>query len=106
MSAQFLHSPVAREGERDSILARAAAAVAPGGVLLVAGHAGWPSWLEAEEAPIEFNFPTTADVRESLGIDAADWVVDTEERVTREVTAPDGEVGTRPDNVLRMHRLR
>jgi hypothetical protein len=40
-----------------------------------------------------------------VGIDPAGWVVDTDETVTREVTAPDGEAVTRPDNVLRMHRL-
>lgn len=41
VSAHFLHSPV--EMPREEILRSAAAAVAPGGVLLVVGHAGWPA---------------------------------------------------------------
>ncbi|WP_030275640.1 FAD-dependent oxidoreductase [Streptomyces sp. NRRL B-24484] len=42
--AQYLHSEV--ELPRDAILRRAAAAVAPGGTLLVVGHAGPPSWQQ------------------------------------------------------------
>ncbi|WP_348652184.1 class I SAM-dependent methyltransferase [Streptomyces sp. 71268] len=41
VSAHFLHSPV--ELPRGQILRTAAAAVAPGGTLLIVGHAGWPS---------------------------------------------------------------
>lgn len=44
VSAHFLHSPV--EMPREAILRSAAAAVAPGGVLLVVGHAGWPAGEE------------------------------------------------------------
>ncbi|MEV7177534.1 FAD-dependent oxidoreductase [Kitasatospora sp. NPDC093679] len=42
--AQYLHSDV--ELPRDAILRRAAEAVAPGGTLLVVGHAGAPSWQQ------------------------------------------------------------
>ncbi|TDD60239.1 SAM-dependent methyltransferase, partial [Actinomadura rubrisoli] len=42
VSAQFLHSPAGPP--REPILRAAAAAVAPGGVLLIAGHAGPPPW--------------------------------------------------------------
>ncbi|MDF2444035.1 MAG: hypothetical protein JWR01_2238, partial [Subtercola sp.] len=41
VSAQFLHSPV--ELPRVEILSAAAAAVAPGGRLLIVGHSGLPS---------------------------------------------------------------
>ncbi|MGD8166040.1 class I SAM-dependent methyltransferase [Herbiconiux sp. P16] len=42
VSACFLHSPVAFP--REEVLRRAAGAVAPGGHLLVVGHAGFPPW--------------------------------------------------------------
>jgi SAM-dependent methyltransferase len=42
VSACFLHSPVAFP--REEVLRRAATAVAPGGYLLVVGHASFPSW--------------------------------------------------------------
>lgn len=101
VSAQFLHSPVAADGERETILRRAADAVAPGGRLLVAGHAGWPSWLE--NPPFDYHFPTTAEVLASLSVD---WWVETDEVVERELTGPDGQLGWRKDNVLRIQRDR
>ncbi|WP_163511139.1 class I SAM-dependent methyltransferase [Fodinicola acaciae] len=102
VSAQFLHSPVAADGERDDILRGAAKAVAPGGRLLVAGHAGWPSWLE--NPPFDYHFPTTAEV---LALIPGDWQVETDETIVRELTGPDGRQGTRKDNVLRVrHRVR
>jgi SAM-dependent methyltransferase len=103
VSAQFLHSPVAVDGEREEILRHAAAAVAPGGSLLVVGHGGWPSWQEAP--PFEHHFPTTAEVLDSLGLESAQWVVELEEVVERDFPDPDGRPGHREDNVLRVRRL-
>jgi hypothetical protein len=103
VSAQFLHSPVAVDGEREAILRRAAAAVAPRGVLLVVGHAGWPSWLE--EPPFEHHFPTTAEVLEALDLEPGRWSVELEEVVERDFPDPDGRPGVREDNVLRLRRL-
>jgi SAM-dependent methyltransferase len=105
VSAQFLHSPVAAEGEREAVLRRAAAAVAPGGVLLVAGHAGWPSW-QREDPPFDYHFPTTGEVLEVLDLDPGRWRVQLEELVEREVPDPEGRPGRREDNVLRIERLR
>jgi SAM-dependent methyltransferase len=103
VSAQFLHSPVAPAGEREDILRKAAAAVAPGGTLLVAGHAGWPSWMT--EPPFDFAFPTTAGVLAALELEPGRWQVELEEVVEREVPDPDGNPGLRADNVLRVRRL-
>jgi SAM-dependent methyltransferase len=102
VSAQFLHSPVAAGGEREEILRRAAAAVAPGGTLLVVGHAGWPSWQEAP--PFEHHFPTTGEVLDALGLEPGRWVVELEEVVERDFPDPDGRPGHREDNVLRVRR--
>ncbi|MGM1058659.1 SAM-dependent methyltransferase [Saccharothrix sp. Mg75] len=100
VSAQFLHSEWAAEGERDSILARAAEAVAPGGVLLVVGHAGWPSFVT--EPPIDHRFATNAEVLAHLDL-GDDWVVEVDESVEQEVTHGDRH-GTRADHVLRVRR--
>jgi len=102
VSAQFFHSPVASDGERDKILRRAADAVAPGGRLLVAGHAGAPSWHDADH---DVHFPTTADVLDALDLDPARWQVETQEVVEREMSGPDGQPGHRQDNVVRVRRL-
>lgn len=102
VSAQFLHSSVAAEGERENILARAAEAVAPGGRLLVVGHAGWPTWAE-HDPPVEIRFPTNADVLASLAL-GQEWVVEVDEAVEREMVSHEGVHGTRSDVVLRVRR--
>nr|BFE51814.1 class I SAM-dependent methyltransferase [Saccharothrix mutabilis subsp. capreolus] len=104
VSAQFLHSPVERDGERDTVLKRAKDAVAPGGVLVVGGHAGWPTW-QHDHPHQDHRFPTTADVLAALDLDQ-DWVVETDDVVEREHNSPDGVPGTRTDNVVRVRRLR
>ncbi|MEV5754466.1 class I SAM-dependent methyltransferase [Actinoallomurus sp. NPDC052308] len=103
VSAQFLHSPVAGAGEWEAILASAAAAVGPGGTLLVIGHAGWPSWFE--EPPMDFRLPANSDVLDVVAAGPGEWAVDTDEVLTRELTGPEGEAGTRDDTILRVHRL-
>ncbi|ANN17698.1 SAM-dependent methyltransferase [Amycolatopsis orientalis] len=103
VSAQFFHSPVAEDGERDKALRRAAEAVAPGGTLVVAGHAGWPTWME--EPPHEHvHFPTPAEVLEALTLDESEWTVEAQDVVTRDFPGPEGQAGTRSDNVLRVRR--
>jgi SAM-dependent methyltransferase len=102
VSAQFLHSPVAQKGERETILRRAASAVAPGGILLVAGHAGWPSWVT--EPPHDVHFPTTGEVLAALDLEPGRWRVEREELIEREVADPEGRPGRRADNILRLRR--
>jgi SAM-dependent methyltransferase len=98
VSAQFFHSPVEVDGQRDSVLRKAAAAVEPGGVLLIAGHAGWAS--NQHDHPHDVHFPTTAEVLTALDL-GPDWQVETDDLVTRDVP----ELGTRSDNVLRVRHL-
>jgi SAM-dependent methyltransferase len=61
VSAQFLHSPI--EMPRGEILRRAAAAVAPGGSLLVVGHFGAPPGAPAERAAAERHYAEHAAER-------------------------------------------
>ncbi|MFI7705014.1 FAD-dependent oxidoreductase [Nonomuraea sp. NPDC049480] len=101
VSAHYLHSPV--DLPREKILRAAAAAVAPGGVLLIAGHAGWPSW--EENPPFDAHFPTPQEVLDAMELAEGEWEVLRSEEVERPQSAPDGRPGTRMDNVLKVRRL-
>ncbi|MFC9439287.1 class I SAM-dependent methyltransferase [Nocardia sp. NPDC057030] len=102
VTAQYLHSPVAEIDEREEILRRAAAAVAPGGQLLIVGHAEWPSWVETP--PHDVHFPTTAEVLATLALTPTEWTVETDALAERDHTGPEGQPGVRRDNVLRIRR--
>ncbi|MYX39113.1 MULTISPECIES: class I SAM-dependent methyltransferase [unclassified Streptomyces] len=101
VSAQFLHSP--NDMPRERILRAAAAAVAPGGVLLVVGHAGFPAW-ETDPHP-EVHFPTPQEVLESLGLPDGEWEVVLSDEHERIQNDPDGRPTTRVDNTLEIRRL-
>ncbi|WP_424532979.1 class I SAM-dependent methyltransferase [Sphaerisporangium viridialbum] len=101
VSAQFLHSH--GDMPREKILRNAASAVAPGGVLLVVGHAGFPAW-EHDHHP-DIHFPTPEEVLESLDLRDGEWEVllsDEHERIQND---PDGKPTTRTDNTLKIRRL-
>ncbi|MEU5692888.1 class I SAM-dependent methyltransferase [Actinosynnema sp. NPDC020468] len=104
VSAQFLHSPVALDGERESLIRRALGSVAPGGVLLVVGHVGWPTWA-TEQRHHDVHLPTNPEVLASLDL-GPDWRVEVDEVVPREVTSPEGVAGTTDDGVLVIRRLK
>ncbi|MFG1791384.1 class I SAM-dependent methyltransferase [Nocardia sp. NPDC049149] len=102
ISAQYLHSPVAKAYEREQILRRAADAVAPGGLLLIVGHAEWPTWVETP--PTDIHFPTTAEVLAGLQLDADEWQVEVDGLGEREHAGPEGQPGARKDNILLIRR--
>ncbi|MEU9235362.1 SAM-dependent methyltransferase [Streptomyces subrutilus] len=102
VSACFLHSY--GDFPRERILRTAAAAVAPGGVLLVAGHAGGPSWDPDKHADI--HFPTPDEVLAQLELPEGGWEVLLAETYDQTMTGPDGRPATRPDNALKVRRLR
>ncbi|MER5930670.1 class I SAM-dependent methyltransferase [Streptomyces sp. NPDC002054] len=101
VSACFLHTP--GEMPRELILRRAAAAVAPGGTLLVVGHAGPPSW--APDLHLGFPFPTPEEVLAQLALPDGTWEVLLCAEHEQPMTAPDGSPGTRPDNAVKVRRL-
>ncbi|MFI6963259.1 SAM-dependent methyltransferase [Streptomyces sp. NPDC050255] len=99
VSAQFLHSM--GNLPREQILRRAAAAVAPGGVLLIVGHAGFPAW-EHDHADVEL--PTTDEVLASLRLPEGEWEVLLSAEHERVQNDPDGNPTTRTDNALKVRR--
>jgi 16S rRNA G1207 methylase RsmC len=97
VAATYLHSPVALD--RAAILAAAAAAVAPGGTLLVIGHA--PS-----ESHTHHDLPTLDDVLGDLALPANAWDVVTADLRTFEHAFKDEDVHERVDAVIRARRRR
>jgi SAM-dependent methyltransferase len=95
----YLQAPVALG--RDRILRGAAAAVAPGGTLLVIGHATAPTW--AVDPPEHMHgLPDADDVL--AGLDLPGWTVERAEQLTLESMSPEGRPGTRTDCVVRVRR--
>ncbi len=99
VSACYLHSPVALP--REAILRAAAAAGAPGGTLLVVGHAGPPAGSDHAH---DLHFPTPQEVLDDLALVPEEWTVARIAEVERPFTDRDGHPSTRPDNVLRVRR--
>ncbi|MGP2441237.1 class I SAM-dependent methyltransferase [Streptomyces sp. JW3] len=100
VSAHYLQSPVALD--QRGVLRRAAAAVAPGGTLLLVLHAGWPSWQT--EPPFDAEFPTLDGLLADLELPDDEWTVETRETVRRASASPDGVDGYREDHVWRLRR--
>ncbi|QKT09247.1 class I SAM-dependent methyltransferase [Gordonia sp. X0973] len=100
VSAFYLHSQVALE--RSAILRRAAAAVRPGGALLVVGHWAMPAWRFDGDPP---QFPSTDDVLADVGAATSDeWSVLRSGLREVSMTDPDGNPTTRTDNVVHLRR--
>lgn len=99
VTAAFLHSPV--EFPREEVLRRAASAVAPGGRLLVVGHAAFPPGSHHSEDEHTAPLPTPDEVFTSLDLPDG-WDVETKALVDRPVTWRDGSTVTLVDAVLRV----
>jgi hypothetical protein len=100
VSAQFLHSMV--EMDRPRLLRMGAEAVSAGGTLLIVDHAGPPPW--ASKLHHHHDFPAPDEVVASLNLDDTEWEQVRVQGVDREVTGPDGQVGTLTDNVIVLRR--
>jgi SAM-dependent methyltransferase len=102
VSCAFLHSPV--ELAREDVVRHASAAVAPGGLLVVLGHAGAPSWAPAEHAA-HARFPTPQEVLDDLDLPEEHWQTERVELVQRTATGPQGESGHLEDSLVVVRRL-
>ena len=102
VSAQFLHS--LGDFPREEILRTAAAAVAPGGILLIEGHLGFPSWELQHDHP-DIHFPTAEEVIADLALPEGEWEVLVSREHPREHVGPDGKATTRTDSTVKVRRL-
>jgi SAM-dependent methyltransferase len=94
VSAQYLHSPV--EFPRERVLRSGAEAVAPGGLLLVVGHA----WTNPRT-----RLPAAKEVLAGLELDPGRWSTERVGSYEREATGRDGQAVTHTDNVVAVRRL-
>jgi SAM-dependent methyltransferase len=100
VSAQFLHSPARLD--RETVMRRAADAVAVGGRLLIVGHGAAPPW--AGEHVHEHHFDTVDEVLASMALDDTQWERLRAETVDRETVGPDGQAATLTDSVIVLRR--
>jgi SAM-dependent methyltransferase len=101
VSAFFFHSPV--EIPREHVLRTAAAAVRPGGTLLIVGHAERPSWAPPPEGH-ELPLPTPEQVLAALDLRLDEWEDERLDNPLRDIKAPDGSPATIRDSVVRLRR--
>ena len=102
VSAQFFHTPL--EMDRTAVLRRAAAAVAPGGTLLIVDHGEAPPWAKFGDHHHHHEFPSAHDVLAGLALDTAQWQPVRVGPAEREAVGPDGEHATLVDNVIELRR--
>jgi len=100
ISAQFLHSTVRLE--RPQILRTAAAAVQPGGVLVIVDHAAAPPF--SKKVPHDHPFPRPEEVLAELALPDGEWERVRVEVVDRDGTDPDGRPFTWQDNLMVLRR--
>ncbi|MFI6937257.1 hypothetical protein [Streptomyces sp. NPDC050287] len=81
--------------------ARAAAAVAPGGLLIIVEHASIAPW--SWQAGKDVHLPRPDEVRASLKLDDS-WTAERCHAPQRTPTGPEGQQATVTDNVLALHR--
>jgi SAM-dependent methyltransferase len=99
VSAQFIQLP---DTPRRALFARLAAAVAPGGTLLVVGHHPHGMEASAHHAHAPDMFYTAEDVARTLDPDG--WSILAADARPRTMTGPDGQEHTIHDAVLRARR--
>lgn len=98
-SAQYLLSPV--EFDRPPVFARAAAAVRPGGMLLIVDHASVPPWSWADPDTV---FRTPRQIPDRIRRDLQQWDTARLENHDRVADGPNGQRATVTDTIIALVR--
>ncbi len=99
VAAMFLHSPVPLE--RAAVLRRAAAAVSPGGLLLIASHGSRAPWSWASPDTV---FPTAQQELSALALEPEGWRDVFVGPISRQATGPSGQQAEVIDAVIAIER--
>ncbi|MET8632665.1 class I SAM-dependent methyltransferase [Streptomyces sp. NPDC004680] len=99
VNASYFHTPL--DIPREKVLRRAAAAVAPGGLLIIVEHASIAPW--SWQAGEDVRFPHPDEVLASLELDDS-WTPERCHAPRRTATGPEGQRATVTDNVLTVRR--
>ncbi|MBB2946413.1 SAM-dependent methyltransferase [Actinoplanes lutulentus] len=100
VTAQYLQTPL--RFPREQVLAKAANAVRPGGLLLVVDHASVAPWSwNRDENPV---FPTPQETMRSWQLEPEQWIPYRVEAAQREARGPAGETAIVTDNIIALRR--
>ena len=100
VSSQFLHSTVRLD--RTTILAKAAHAIRPGGLLVIVDHGSAPPWVSKLDHVHEF--PSAEEVVAGLDLGDGDFERLRVDAVERQAVGPEGEQRPWMDNVIVLRR--
>lgn len=102
VSAQFLYPR--GEVPRERILLSAAAAVAPGGILLIEGHQDFGPFAEQHRSHGDIAFPEPEEVIAGLRLGEGEWQVLRSAKHDRLQNGPDGRPTHRTDSTVKLRR--
>lgn len=100
VSSQFLHSTVRLD--RTTILAKAAQAIRPGGLLVIVDHGSAPPWVSKLDHHHEF--PSAEEVVAGLDLAEDEFERVRVEAVEKQAVGPEGEQRPWMDNVIVLRR--
>ena len=98
--ALYLHSPITFP--REQVFRKAAAAVSPGGLLLIVDHASVAPWSWADPDTV---FPTPQEALDKIELNLTDWHTEFLGAPERLADGPNGQSATVADTIIALRRF-